>query len=161
MSATIKRNAKAKAITEQRAQEAMQEYAALKSSIDTLAAKQEADMLKVKTKYADDLQRYKEQMEAAAEVLRTYAEENPQLFADKKTRPLGLGQIGYRQGPEKLILLEGWSWEKVTEWVDDDFKRVKEEIDKAALLKAAKTDLEWAAEVGLTIGREESFFIKV
>lgn len=161
MSATIKHTAKAKAITEQRALEAMAEYARAKASVESIESQQAIDILEVKQQYAKDLQAYTQQRDEALEVVHAYAEQHPELFSDKKSRTFGMGQIGYRQGPEKLQLIEGWNWDKVAECIDDDFKRVKEEVKKDALLNAAKTDPEWAKEVGVAIVREEIFFVKI
>jgi len=59
-----------------------------------------------------------------------------ELFADRKTRTLVFGEIGFRKST-KLKTLTKWTWEKVLGAIKDfgflDAVRIKESVDKDAL----------------------------
>lgn len=139
----------------------MKQYAEAEAKLAQEEASQNLAIANAKGKYADKLADLTAQRNAAFELLQTYAQENKEEFGDKKTQPIGIGQVGFRQGPAKLVLMEGWDWDKVTEWVSDEYKRTKEEVDKKALLDAAQMNPEWGLEVGVKVEKDEKFFVKV
>jgi phage host-nuclease inhibitor protein Gam len=161
MSTTVKNKTKTRKLDRVQALEAMAEYAAATASLEAIESQKRLEVLEIETRYREDLEAYKQQLDASYALLKQYADENPEMFEDAKSVKMGVGQFGFRVGPEKLDLLPDWDWDKVGNTVDSKLKRVKVEVDKKALLALAKTNAEKAAAYGVQVVRDEAFFVKI
>ncbi|MBK9333866.1 MAG: host-nuclease inhibitor Gam family protein [Ignavibacteria bacterium] len=95
-----------------------------------------------------------------------YCEQNKTLFDESRSRELNYGIVGFRKGTGALKTLKGFTWEAVKSVIKsskkfkDEFMRVKEEIDKNAILSSGlKPDQ--LAKLGVHIFQEDNFFIDV
>lgn len=86
-----------------------------------------------------------------------------------RSAEVGGAKLGFRLTPHALKLKRGITAESVIAWAKSwldprgkDFLRTKEELDKAAIIKAAQADTDLAPilkEQGVTISQTDEFFI--
>lgn len=119
-----------------------------------------------------------EQKTKAALCLAYATEQRSTLFSDKaKSAVTAHSRFGFRVGNHTLVTLSKWTWAKVLAALDArnlaDYIRQKPEVNKDAILDAAKTtgvlpirdgngaEIEVKlGEIGLRIEQEESFYIE-
>ena len=99
---------------------------------------------------------------------------------ENKSLNLRQGTVGFRWGNPKLVCGKGWDWDKVTTALSGEglaaalakiftglrkYLRVKIEVDRQALLAAAKPSMGELSKgelrkLGLAVEREESFYVE-
>lgn len=103
----------------------------------------------------------REEIDVMTERAQLWAKAHPEKFAKRKSIELTHGTIGFRLGTPKLKALAKWTMAKVLQALKDnkvsEYIRVKETIDKKALLKDAKDVA--IDQFGLRVVREETFFV--
>lgn len=133
----------------------------------------EEKISKIREQYAERIGTLTQAKEDSLKKLHLFAEQNHELFQDKKSLDLTHGTIGYRKGTPSLVLAtkvdkdkEASVWDKALNKIKSmmpTYIRVKEEIDKRALIskrldpKIAK-NLEKA---GLKVVTTETFYVDI
>ena len=152
-------------ISREEYEKSMAEYAAAEAKSQTLTAKMEAELNKVRAKYAVDLEDLEEVKETHFKVVEQYAiEHREDLFKDKKKVEGMYGTIGFRTGSPKLKLIEGFTWPYVTERCREflpEYVKTSYDLAKSKLLAdRAKTGMDELFEkVGVQVVQEESFYL--
>ncbi len=150
-------------ITREAYETALQAYVRNSNEISSLSAKRDKEVQALNEKYDPKFADYSKLMYADFETVKAYCKENrDKLFTDseKSTEVFG-AHIGFRDGSEKVIILEGFDekviaqkWVKLKAWVK--FLRFTAALDKKAIVKAKPKGLE---KHGLKVGKEETFFL--
>lgn len=152
-------------ISREEYEKSMAEYAAAEAKSQTLTAKMEAELNKVRAKYAVDLEDLEEVKETHFKVVEQYAiEHREDLFKDKKKVEGMYGTIGFRTGSPKLKLIDGFTWPYVTERCREflpEYVKTSYDLAKSKLLAdRAKTGMDELFEkVGVKVVQEESFYL--
>ena len=111
-----------------------------------------------------DIARYTAAMEAEADALRAWALAHPDEFTKRKSLDLASAVIGFRTDPPKVALLNrSWTWDKVTSLLASQaphLVRVKQEVNKEAILDSYSEDSTDLARFGLRITQSEQFFVE-
>ena len=147
------------------AQQAAHEYAEASIKKDKLTAKLNEELQKVRLKYEPDITEVTETMEEPVDVLNTYAIEQRKNW-DGKSIELGSCVIGFRTNPASVSKKKGITWEAVVGLFKANkllkpFVKVKEDVDKAALLKEQNNTklVSQLEKVGVVFEQEENFFV--
>lgn len=153
-------------VTREQYEQAFAEFAMADAKAQSLTAKMDQEMTKIREKYADQLAELNDTKDKAFEVMQTFAVENKDvLFAKKKSLESAHGIIGFRTGNPKLKNLKGFTWAAVTNLCKEflpQYIRTTEELAKDKLL--ADRDIEEVAAMFPTIGiqvvQDESFYVE-
>ena len=153
-------------VTGEEMEQAFSDYAIADARIARINAKADEEMTKIRDKYADDLKRYADIRTRSFDVLQTYALENrDELFTKKKSMELAHGVFGFRLGTPSVKQLKGYKVDvtlKLAQALAPGFIRVKEELDKAALLNRRDDNGMDALmeKIGVYIDQAETFFVE-
>ena len=130
----------------------------------------DAEKLAVEEKYAANLAACEADIKAKSEILRAWAEANPEAFGKKKSIDFAAGTLGFRTGTPKLKLLARWTWDKVLAAIEArafNFVRTTPEVDKEAIITfyASATDkpeveAKVLAPIGVKVVQDESFYVE-
>jgi phage host-nuclease inhibitor protein Gam len=141
------------------------DYARADAKLAKISATIDVQMVQIREKYVDEIARLVEERAKAFEVLQTFAMENRELFAKKKSMESVHGVFGFRTGTPKLKTLKGFTWGAVTNLLKEflpGYVRTIEEPAKDRLL--ADRDLEDVVnlfpKVGIAVTQDESFFVE-
>lgn len=127
----------------------------------------DAAITEIRSRYEDTLGQITKDLGEKTEVARAWAEAHPEDFKGLKSLEMVHGVIGWRTGQPQLKTLTGWTWDRVLEklkalgssWLD--YVRVKEEVNKQALLGARETITpEQLRAIGVRVVQEEAFFVE-
>jgi len=148
-------------------EEALSKYAGSDARKLEIEAKQEVEVNKIRSKYAEELSYLTQQMDTSLEVLQTYCTEQKEvLFVKRKTLKTVYGSLGFRLGTPKLKTLRGNTWAMVLERLKEklpDYVRTSEEPAKDLLL--ADREKEGVAgnlrDIGLQVVQDETFFVEM
>ena len=141
------------------------EYAAADARLAKINATIDVQMTSIREKYADDISRLNETKDKNFDVIQAFAQENPELFAKKKSIESTHGVIGFRTGTPKLKTLKGFTWGAVTNLLKEflpAYVRISEEPNKDRLL-SDRGDEEVAAlfpKVGIAVTQDETFYVE-
>ena len=142
------------------AEAAFADYNRAVSSLQVIEGKMNAEITAIKEKWETKINTNQQAKDECFELMQVYAEENPELFADKKSVEWTHGSFGFRTGMPKLSTRKGFKWPAVFELVKTKFSnyiRVKEELDKEKIM-ADRNDLDLKS-IGLEVTQDESFFV--
>ena len=153
-------------VTREQYEQAFADFALADARVQSITAKMDAEMTKIREKYADQLAELNETKDQSFEVMQTYATENKDvLFTKKKSLESAHGTIGFRTGTPKLKNLKGFTWAAVTNLCKEflpQYIRTTEELAKDKLL--ADRDVPEVAEqfahIGVQVVQEESFYVE-
>ena len=153
-------------ITREEAEKAFADYAAADAKVCGITAKMDAEMTKIREKYAAQLADLNGEKEKNFEIIQTYATENKdELFQKRKSVESPHGVFGFRTGTPKLKNLKGFTWAAVTKLCEEflpDYIRVTNELAKDKLL--ADRDKQEVAElfpkIGVQVVQDESFYLE-
>lgn len=153
-------------VSREQYEQAFAEFAMADAKAQSLTAKMDQEMTKIREKYADQLAELNETKDRTFEVMQTYATENKDtLFAKKKSLESAHGIIGFRTGNPKLKNRKGFTWAAVTNLCKEflpDYIRTTEELAKDKLL--ADRDVPEVAEqfanIGVEVVQDESFYVE-
>lgn len=154
-------------ISREEAEKAMSEYAQADTRLQSINAKMEAEMNKIRAKYAEDVAALEHVKDEQFRVVEQYAvEHRAELFQDKKKVELVHGAFGFRAGIPKLKAASGFTWASVVERCREflpDYVRATYEVAKSKLLADRNSEDVKAQfeKVGIEVVAEEKFFIEI
>ena len=147
------------------AQEAANNYADASIRKDKLTAKLNEELQKVRQRYESDITECEDAMIAPVEVLEAYALEQRKNWEGKSVE-LGSCVIGFRTNPASVAKKKGLTWEAIVGLFKNNkalkaFIKVKEDIDKAALLKEQTNEklVAQLEKVGVMFEQLENFYV--
>lgn len=151
-------------ITREVAEEAFAVYSIADAKQQRITAKMDIDITKIRERYTGELQALEEEKSGAFEKLHVFADNNRDLFGNKKSLEFSHGILGYRTGTPKLKTKKGYTWSSVTNLLKEflpSYLRVVEEPAKDRLLSDREdpTVAGMMNKVGLFVDQEESFFV--
>ena len=152
-------------ISREEFEQSMAEYAAAESREQSIKAKMEAELTKVRAKYAEQLEDLEAVKEVHFNVVEQYAvEHRSELFADKKKVEGVHGTIGFRTGSPKLALISGVTWPMVTERCREflpDYIKTSYDLAKSKLLADRGKEEVYSQfeKLGVKVVQEESFYL--
>lgn len=153
-------------VTLEQAEQAAQQFAKASNKLSTIEAAMNEAIEKVRSKYQEEILELKNQQEEVLPTLEAYAIATKDTW-DGRSMDLTHARIGFRIGTPKVDKLKGFTWDAVLALVKAnkalarDFVRVKEELDKKAILDAdpvTKKALE--AKAKIIIVQDEIFYIE-
>lgn len=157
---------KTKLITREQALASMTTVSQETASIGEITHKMNQEIAKIKEEFRSTLATHETALETARDIVEAYAmQEKDNLFSSKsKTVEFGVGKIGFRKSPAKLVTLDGWTMAKVIEKIKKTFNnnyseyiRTSEDLDKTNIKKLSDTDLK---KIGLAVEQDEKFVIE-
>ncbi len=163
----IKTAASPEIITREEAERIVGEITLLTTARNRLAAEMDTGIAELRSRYETSLADLQVKIENRTGLVRNWALANPEEFGKRKSLSFLHGVIGFRTGTPKLKTLSGFTFAKVLEKLKSvpwgkTFIRIKEEIDKEALIAAhAEEALSFLnkREIGIRVDQEESFYI--
>ena len=155
-------------ITRDEAEGYVNEVALAENRRRVLNAEMDEKILAIRERYGPDLEICSEHLKNLSLLLQTWAEANPQEFANKKSVEFPAGKVGFRTGTPKLKTVTGWTFARVLEKLQSlkwgaAFVRVKTEVDKEGIIAQVGQGLLQPAElreIGVKVEQDESFFIE-
>lgn len=152
-------------ITREMAEDAFAEFAKADARTAQINAKMDVEITKIREKYAGELSALNEKKEQAFEQLQSYAENNREVFGNKKSLEFTHGVLGFRTGTPKLKTLKGFTWNSVTNLLKEflpSYVRIEETPAKDRLLadRDAPEVNSLFAKVGVCVAQDESFFVE-
>lgn len=153
-------------VSEADAQAAASAYAKHSLSKDTLTAKMNEELEKIRQKYQPQITEAEDKLSEPVEVLNVYAIEQRGRW-DAKSVEVGGCVIGFRTNPPSVQKPAKVTWAYILNMMNQHkllkaFVKVKEDIDKAAILKETDTKVLKALEkIEVSIVQEEQFFVDV
>lgn len=157
---------KTKKITREQALAAMVEASQETALIGEITQRMNLEIAEIKEEYRDTLKSHEAMLENARDMIESYVmQEKDELFTDtKRSCEFGVGKIGLRKSPAKLITLDGWTLTKVIDKIKKTFAdnynsyiRTSEDLDKTNIKKLTTSELK---KVGLAIEQEEKVTIE-
>lgn len=152
-------------ISKEEFEKSMAEYAAADAKLQSICAKMETEVNKVRAKYAQQIEDLGAVKELHFNVVEQYAvEHRSELFTDKKKLEGVHGIIGFRTGSPKLALIAGFTWPNVTERCREflpDYVKTSYDLAKSKLL-ADRGKEEVASQfekLGVKVVQEETFYL--
>lgn len=148
------------------AQDAANDYARCATKKDTLTAKMNEKLAAIREQYEPELTSLDEQLKEPVSVLESFAIANRDEWGERKSIELASCVIGFRTSPPSVAKKKGITWDAVVGLFKGNkalkvFVKVKEDVDKTAILKV-HSDVKITkamAAVGVTIEQEENFFV--
>lgn len=152
-------------ITREQAETAFAEFAEADAKQQSITAKMDVQITKIREAKADELTALTEKKNAAFEVMQVWAESNRDEFGKKKSIELTHGTIGFRIGMPKLNQIKGFNAESIAKLVKallPTYIRTKAEVNKELLLADREKPVvkNKLAEVGLKVVQDETFFVE-
>lgn len=119
----------------------------------------------IRKQYEEALSDANKTLEEKTELVRAWAEANPSEFNGLKSLECVHAVIGWRTGQPTLKTLSGWTWDRVLEKLKSSrtwacYVRIKEEVDKAAILRDRDTCFEDLRNIGVKVVQSEAFFVE-
>lgn len=144
----------------------LSEMCRLHNTLNKLETDMNVELLNIRTKCAEQLSELRDKFNAHYENVRVWAEaRKARDFSKVKSMQLANGIIGFRKGQPYLKPIKGITWEKITNLMRKlypAFLRVKEEVDREALLSAKdEIGMDGLKDLGLIVHQEERFFAEL
>jgi phage host-nuclease inhibitor protein Gam len=138
------------------------EIALLTAREQELTASLNAEVSTIRGRYENRLVATQDLIKENSTKVQAWAQVHRDDFGGSKSLGFLHGIIGWRTGMPSLKLLAGWTWVNVLSRLKlialSQFIRVKEEVDKEALLNG-NLQPEFLQEFGMRIVQAESFYI--
>lgn len=153
-------------VSREQYEQAFADFAMADAKAQSLTAKMDQEMTKIREKYTDQLAELNETKDRSFEVMQTYATENKDtLFSKKKSLESAHGIIGFRTGNPKLKNLKGYTWASVTNLAKEflpEYIRTTEELAKDKLLADREVPevAELFPKIGVIVVQDESFYVE-
>lgn len=153
-------------ISREEAEKALAEYAQAEARLQSINAKMDAEMNKIRAKYAEDVAALEHVKDEHFRVVEQYAvEHRSELFQDRKKVEGVHGAFGFRSGSPKLALRSGFLWPDVARRCREfmpDYVKTTYDVAKSKLLadrnvEAVRANFE---KIGVEVVSEEKFFIE-
>jgi len=155
------------AVTYAEAQTAANTYAAASIKRDKITAELNDKLKAVREKYEPSLTAIEDELSNPVEVLETFAKEQRPSW-EAKSIELSNCIIGFRTNPPSVGKKKGITWDAVVGLLKNNkllkaFVKVKEDVDKAAILKEQSNVkiMKQLQLVGVNIEQEEQFYVDV
>lgn len=155
------------AITADRFEEALAQYAHAEARETEIAAMLDAEMARIQAYYTDELGTLGNRKKEALEVVQTYCREQKEILFNKR-RSMGTiyGTLGFRMGMPRLKTVRGTNWDTVLQQLKEKlpaYVRTIEEPAKDMLLADRNKEQvgPLLRDLGLQIVQEETFFIEL
>lgn len=154
-------------VSQEKFQESFSLYALAAAEEKKMMAKMEAEIVKIREKYSEDLTNYAETQTQHFEIIQRYAEANKDaLFTVKRSMELSHGTIGFRKGTPKVEMLPKWNTKKVLEMTMQllpEYVEIKRKIKKDSIIADRNTEdvVLNLPKIGLYISQEDAFFIEL
>jgi len=151
-------------VTKEQFEEALSAYAIDDARIEKINAEMDAQITKIREKYAKDLHELTERKDSNYDIVQTYCMEHQELFTAKKSFETIHGKVGFRTGTPKLKTLKGFTWSSVTQLLKEflpDYVRITEEPAKDKLLADREIISDYFKKVGVAVEQDETFFIEL
>jgi phage host-nuclease inhibitor protein Gam len=148
--------------TRAEAEAVVREIAEAKTEQAALKAEMDARITEIRADYERRLARLDEKIGPLVEAIHAWAEANRSEFGQRKTLEMLHGFIGWRTTPPAVKPLRGLTWaaflERIKELGRMDFIRVREDVNKEAILAARET--EDVERLGVQIVQVDEFFVE-
>jgi phage host-nuclease inhibitor protein Gam len=156
-------------VTLEQAEQAAQQFAQASNRLGTIEAAMNKATEQVRSKYQDEITELKNVLTPDGEIMQTL-----EAFAiatkdtwDGRSTDLTHARIGFRIGTPRVDTLKGFTQKVALELVKAnkslarDFVRVKEELDKKAILDAdAKTKEKLETIAKIVVVQDEAFYVE-
>jgi phage host-nuclease inhibitor protein Gam len=135
--------------------------------LNKLDAARQADHLKIDAKCAAEMEEIDAERNYLVCLLNRWADENKSVFGTAKSLTWMHGTFGWRMGMHKLVKKTKTKWEDLVDIVKEKlgatFIRTKEEVDREAIIAAAKDSRitpEQLAATGLEVAQDDGFYVE-
>lgn len=154
--------------TREQAERLLGEIAGLTITRNAIANNLDADIKLARDKAEPQITALNQQLKEKTELLRGWAEANPEEFGKRKSIVFAHGVLGFRTGTHKLKTLTRHTWDTVLArlravgW-GAAYVRVKEETDKERIIADFNQDLLSDGEltaIGVRVVQDEAFFVE-
>lgn len=153
--------------TREQAERVLGELAGLAIQRDAHVNEMNAAIVAIREAHEEPLAAIAKQMDEKTELLRGWAESNPEEFGKRKSIDMTHGTLGFRTGTPKLKTIAGWTWARVLDAlrasIEDNWLRTKVEVDKERMLAdhAAGTASDAVLKsYGVKVVQDEAFFVE-
>lgn len=153
-------------VTLEQAEQAAQQFAQASNRLGTIEAAMNKAIEQIRSKYQDEILDLKNQQDEVLPTLEAYAIATKDTW-DGRSTYLTHARIGFRMGTPKVDKLKGVTWDAVLGFVKADkalardFVRIKEELDKKAILDAdEKTKVKLETKAKIIIVQDEVFYVE-
>lgn len=152
-------------ITRDIAEEAFAKFASADARQQKITSEMDIRIVKIREKYADELNELQDEKDEAFNTLQSFAENNRDEFGKKKSIDFQHGVLGFRTGTPKLKTLKGFTWASVLGLLKvhlPTYVRTIEEPAKDRLL-SDREEPETAQkfkDVGIYVDQDETFFVE-
>jgi len=152
-------------VTTDQATEASAGYTKAHVSLQSIEAKMNEEINKIKEKYQERIAAQELVKDANFTILEVYATEQKESWGKAKSIDMLHSRIGFRTGTPKLKLDKGFNWTSVTSLLEDhypDYVRTVSEPNKEKLI--ADRELEGFDKIckkaHITIVQDETFYVE-
>jgi phage host-nuclease inhibitor protein Gam len=154
-------------LTRDDAERLVGEIAAAVNQQRSITAQIDDEILRIRTSREGDLVDLAAAIKEKSALVQAWADANHDAFGNRKSLTLTHGTIGYRTGNPKVKTLAGWTFSRVLEKLKSlpwghAFVRVKEELDKDAILSTHATGSFSPGDlrtIGVRVEQDETFFV--
>lgn len=131
--------------TMEQAQEASKTHTEKTIELQKVEVQMNEEVNEIKSRYTDEITELKETLETTKDLLEAFAREQRASWGDRKSFELPHTVIGFRCASPKVSKQKQFTWDAVLELMKKNrsfkqFIRVKEEINKEAILSLDITD---------------------
>ena len=141
----------------------LKSIAVIKSKVMQQEGELNDELLKAQQKHQPHIDKLNAELIGLERDVQLYCNENKEEFITQRSRELNYGVVGYRLGSGALKTLKGITWEAAKSLVKqskkfrEKFLRVKEELDKNAILSSGMKKEE-LAKIGVYVHQEDAFY---
>lgn len=145
----------------------LKQFAEANSRIKELEAREELQIMDIRSQYEEECRKLLEQKQNAMEKLEAFGIHNrDEFFSQKRSMELPDGTIGFRRGTPKVSKPRSMAWNKVIQLLresNSDFLRTKLEVDKDKIIASRDNEqlMNPLKELGIQVIQEESFFVTI
>lgn len=123
------------------------------------------ELTSIRGQYEHTITKLGQDLDQRVELVRAWAEGNPDEFKGLKSLDLVHGIIGWRTGQPTLKTLSGWTWDRVLEKLETigwfSYIRSKKEVNKQQILAERETIApENLRAIGVKIAQSEAFYVE-
>lgn len=152
-------------VTSEQAQDASAAYTKAHVALQSIEAKMNEEINKIKEKYQDKISEQEEKREEQFTVLEVYATEQKDNWGKAKSIDMLHSRIGFRTGTPKLKCDKGWNWTSVTDILNEsyaDYVRTVTEPNKEKLIADRDTDGfdKLCKKAHITVVQDETFYVE-
>lgn len=150
-------------VSREQYEEALMAYVANDNLALDLATDRDRELEPINNKYDPQFEKLRKANEELFPIIQQYCEDNREdLFAEKKSVEEFGAEVGFREGKDKVIILEGFKEKEIVAVMQkrkamEPYVRMTPSMDKAAIIKDKPKGTE---KLGFYVGREETFYVE-